>query len=407
MRIKKAARCHAWRSILLSAVVGSGFFLTPTSFAQIASPGDVNQNGSVSPTTQNAANGGSRANTGSSSSVGQAPLLIIKKNTSVSAVTRGWAVGTQNGSAALRVPSASSQIPDTVTVKQNPTGNNVKNNESALTQPPTIVFSLPTCTGGQTIVGSVCACTGGLVWDGSNCVPPIPCASVKPADSSTSQSCSTYYGSPAYSGSVSVNTTWSCPSTYATPSSSVSYNASGCAAIPPCSSILPATSTSNPSCSSYFGNAGYTGTVSIRTTWSCPSTYASPVSSDSTNTSACSLQPVTCTPGSSSSTSACPAPFVGGAQYTTNTTSCPTGPFGLPSSTSSTNTSGCIALQTPVQHCPSSLFDADTYCYSSTNTWPDDPNLYVGIFYNDKNLKGWSCSYSAGNYEFSVYCDRK
>lgn len=102
-------------------------------------------------------------------------------------------------------------------------------------------------------------------------------------------------------------------------------------------------------------DAGFTGTKFTTSTTSCPSgPYGPPSTSTSAyNTSGCSAtpvpaMPVTCTAGSFNNPAVlCPNGF--GTMFTTTTTSCPSGPFGPPSvSTSGHNTSGCLPSGTVV-----------------------------------------------------------
>jgi len=294
-------------------------FLALSSGAQIV---DVKANAALDTKNSSSLNN-SRSSASDKSIVGQAPLIIIKKNTAVSAVTQGWAVGEQNVQRTIVVPGRgegqSGGNASTVTLKQNPTGSNVKTNENALTQPPTILISLPTCTGGQVLTGSVCACPAGQTWNGSTCIVQPLCNSLLPANSSSLTACTVYYGSIFWTGNVVNSITWSCPSTYGVPVSTPSVDTSGCVPIAPCT--LPANSSDVIACSTYYGNPAYTGSVISTSTWSCPSPIGSPIVSVSVNNSGCVLPP-TCTQTPGSQTSNCSAGFTGTRTRSTSTNSC-------------------------------------------------------------------------------------
>lgn len=324
---------------LVNTLLISSLFLVSSVFAQSTSQSEKTN------ASQDAKAPGSSSASSSTQGAGQSPLLIIKKNTGVSSVSQGWAIGTQNANTTIKVPTRNldnGQLVDgtvSVTIKQNPTGSNVKNNVSALTQPPTIVIEQPTCVGGQVLTAGVCACPSGSNWNGSTCVVQVPC--VAPPSTSTTQSCTTYYGSPSWTGNVIFTTTYTCPLPFGPVNINTSTDTSNCAPLVLCNSIKPADSSSSQTCASYYSNTNYTGNVYFYTTWSCPTMTGAPVSSSSTDTSQCVLKPITCVPNSTTSSSACVAPFTGGTQVTTTTVTCPSGQYGAPSTSSNTDTSAC------------------------------------------------------------------
>lgn len=166
----------------------------------------------------------------------------------------------------------------------------------------------------------------------------------------------------------------------------------------PSSSSSSTTGGSGTSCtpSSYQNAAtscptGYTGTMYSTTYVTCPNgpTGAPATAIGGTNTSGCTPIPpptVTCTPSAiKDPAESCP-PGYSGYQYTTTTTTCPGGSYGVPKTTTSAyDTSSCVKDAAPVTCTPSSTTNSPVAC------GPD----FTGTMYSTTSISCPNGSYGA------------
>lgn len=216
----------------------------------------------------------------------------------------------------------------------------------------------------------------------SNCAPlPVSCTPSSMAN--TPVACGA-----GYTGTKYTTTSTNCPSgPYGLPVTTTSaYDTSGCVAVPTCT----------PSTTVVPGipcDPGYTGVKTVTTTVSCPSGPSGPSSTSVTeNTNTCIPISTSCTPGSYANPPiACPSGY-SGTQYTTTTVSCPSGPFGSPSySTSGYNTSGCTSMS--VTCSPTSYDNPAVACDAG----------YSGVMYTTTTVTCPSGPYGAPNFSTSGY----
>lgn len=339
----------------------------------------------------------------------QAPLLIIKKDPAVIQTKQGWAKGTENADVTLKIPGSvgNVEVPgggyqrpsQTLIIKQNPTGKNAKNNASALTQPPTIMISVPVCTGGQVLQGGTCGCVAPQVLTGGVCTVPTPC--VAPPNTNSNELCSAYFNDPSWTGNVIRSTTWSCPTLYGSPISANGLDTSGCIKQQICNNVKPPDSVEYLTCTQAgYGGPGVTGNVKFINTYSCPNIYGPPAQTFVVDNSACTSTPSCVAQGSGTESAACDAPLNGQKTRNFSDNSC-TG-----RSYTGWDTSGCsaTACQNTGTGNEQAACDAGQSGFKS-RTWTD--NTCSGRSYSAWNTAGCSTNSCAdyANGTESAACD--